>query len=381
MASKKEYMNFWLDQLARYWELAGGRYQILTVESEADHRACMEVLDTVRRLELNRVAGSSVLESHAFAGEQLPFRLTGCRDTKTGQMIGCLRITAAREAYKVQASREEYMLDGIPEVFRNQLSIFTRLAVLKPYRKSPAALLLMAESTLSVLHEGGLGAVLTCEPNLYTMYRRLGLRPIGALHNSPSGGYRLPLIFIPDLPYLESIKSPAVRWKKGLDLSRYDAVCAWYHRFMQAGSARQIGLSDYLPEEDADHRYEILTEGMSEKGRKAFLQNALVVHCHAGDVVLAEQDGSNSLGIILKGKAEVVAHGKKLATMEEGQVFGEMALVLNTRRTASIVAAEEDTEIMLCSPSAYQRLEKDADKACFWQNLAKVLAQRVLEGR
>lgn len=75
---------------------------------------------------------------------------------------------------------------------------------------------------------------------------------------------------------------------------------------------------------------------------------------------------------------KVVIDGKAHVRLQPGELFGEIAFVLDTRRTASLIAAAPDTRILLFSTSAYQRLEEESDKATLWRNLAQVLAQRVL---
>jgi hypothetical protein len=367
-----------IENIKRYWDLATRRYEAFPATNSADIEACVQVLEEVRRKELNRLAGTSVLESHAFAGEKMDFTLMACRDTKTHAIIGCMRITPASYAQSVPASRVEYALDNIPEEHVKSLQIFTRLAVLKPYRKTPAALVLIAESMMHILEAGAKGALISCEPNLYSMYRQLGLRSIGPLHNSPSGGYRIPMIFLPDKEYLESIRSPAMRWGKKFDFRPYDAINQWFRHWWEQNQMSHPGIT-LLQDAKVDAKvHHVLTRGLSEAGCQAFLKNALVIQCQENDVLVAEEDGGKGLGIILSGMVKVVIDGKSHVKLQPGALFGEIAFVLDTRRTASLIAAAPDTRILLFSTSAYQRLEQASDKITLWRNLAQVLAQRVL---
>lgn len=367
-----------IENIKRYWDLATHRYEAFPATNPADIEACVQVLEEVRHKELNRLAGTSVLESHAFAGEKLDFILMACRDTKTHAIIGCMRITPASSAQFVRASRVEYSLDTIPEQYVKSLQIFTRLAVLKPYRKTPAALVLIAESMMHILQTGAKGALISCEPNLYSMYRQLGLRSIGPLHNSPSGGYRIPMIFLPDKEYLESIRSPAMRWGKKFDFRPYAEINQWFRHWWEHSKTSHPGIT-LLKDTKVDSKiHHVLTRGLSDAGCKAFLRNALVIQCQDNDVLVAEEDGGKGLGIIISGMVKVVIDGKAHVRLQPGELFGEIAFVLDTRRTASLIAAAPDTRILLFSTSAYQRLEEESDKATLWRNLAQVLAQRVL---
>jgi CRP-like cAMP-binding protein len=58
----------------------------------------------------------------------------------------------------------------------------------------------------------------------------------------------------------------------------------------------------------------------------------------AGKNLLTEGDYAYELMAIEEGQAEVVRGGKHVATLGPGEFFGEMALLENTLRTASVVA-------------------------------------------
>lgn len=364
--------------IKHYWDIRTKRYEVFPATDPADVQSCMQVLEEVRKKELNRVAGASVLDSHAFSGEQQEYILMACRDKKIGAIIGCMRLTPASEMSSVPASREEYSMDSIPEAHLKTLYIFTRLAILKPYRKTPAALVLMAESMVHLVGKGSKGALLACEPNLYAMYQGLGMRPIGPLHNSPSGGYRIPMIFLVDEEHTRAVKSPALPWVKKMGPERFKDINQWFREWYQQYNVYHLGIS-MLEDAGLDPKvYEVLTIGLSDAGRQGFLKNAMVIQCQENDVLVAEKDGSKSLGIVLDGMVSVVIEGKGLVQLKPGDLFGEIAFVLDTLRTASLVAVKPDTRILMFSASAYYRLDEAADKICFWQNLARVLAQRVL---
>jgi CRP/FNR family cyclic AMP-dependent transcriptional regulator len=58
----------------------------------------------------------------------------------------------------------------------------------------------------------------------------------------------------------------------------------------------------------------------------------------AGKQLLVEGDYAYELMAIEEGEAEVVRRGERVATLGPGEFFGEMALLENTLRTASVVA-------------------------------------------
>lgn len=368
-----------LKSLAAQRDLWFKRYQAFVVTEESDKEACIAVLEEVRRKELNRVAGKSVLDSHSFSGEKVDYELTAVRDTKSGQVVGCMRLTPAKGAKEIQSSREEYHLDLFDEIMLNQMIIFTRLAIIKSYRKTPAALVLISHSFAHVLENGNQGVLMSCEPNLFPMYKSLGLRPIGSLHNSPSGGYRIPMICLPDKEYFNSIGSPAMSLLKNVDFDRYENIRNWYQDFINAQGEIQVGISYFDAQGQSKTGHQIITEGLSEKGRASFLKNAMNVKCARNDVIVAEKDGGKSIGVVRRGFVEVIIDGKTVGILGQGDLFGEIAFVLNINRTAKLVAGTDNTEVVLYSVSAFKRLEKTADQIAIWQNLARILANRILQ--
>lgn len=367
-----------LEKTKFHWDFLKGRYQFLIPKEKQDIEACIHILEEVRRKELNRVSGNSVLDSSAFSGKNLDFQLGACRDSKTNQIIGCMRMTNALEANKIPSSRSEYHLDEIPEELLGKLKIFTRLAVLKPYRKSPAALIIMIECFKAILKEGFQGALMSCEPSLYPMYQRLALRPIGAPHNSSSGGYRIPMVIFLDSYFNQHNKSIAFRWAKKIDLTQYYPIQKWYKELEERHQKTQLGVTHYQIENAAKNIDHIITNGISKKGKRKFLKNTLIVKCKEEDVIISEKDGGKVFGIVNKGGIKVLVEGREVALLGVGEVFGEIAFVLNSNRTATLIAANSETEVLLFSLSGINRLKDQDDKVIIWQNLAKILANRLV---
>ncbi len=67
-----------------------------------------------------------------------------------------------------------------------------------------------------------------------------------------------------------------------------------------------------------------------------------------GDIIVKEGDQAVAFYIIARGKAEVTKGGRTLATLKEGDFFGEMSLLDGYLRSASVRAAE-DTECLVLS--------------------------------
>ncbi|MFT5169276.1 MAG: hypothetical protein ACI8P3_004525, partial [Saprospiraceae bacterium] len=332
-----------LKSIALQWDIFAGRYQAYFATKKDDIDGCIKVLEEVRRKELNRVSGDSVIQSSAFADKETNYQLIACKDTKSGEIIGCMRLTKAREIATIESSREEYLLDLFDDKMIDKFSIFTRLAVLKAYRGSPVALVIMAYAFLDVLEKGGQAILMSCEPNLFKMYKRLGLRPIGSLHNSSSGGYRIPMICMPDLAHFQLIRSPALPLLSTINWEQYRGIKNWYLDLIREKGEIQIGATPYEADESDKEEHWSITQGLSEDSRNRFLKNAISIRCQEGDLLIAKKDGGKFFGIIRRGFGRVLVGGKTIAILSKGNLFGEIAYILDQYRSADVVAGDSST--------------------------------------
>ena len=102
--------------------------------------AGLPVVATATAVEgLGAVDGQSYLEARgaaAFVDAEIPYELYALKDTRSGQVIGCIRVTKAQDIATIAQSREEYHLDKFPPAILARTQVFTRLVILKDYRKS-----------------------------------------------------------------------------------------------------------------------------------------------------------------------------------------------------------------------------------------------------
>ncbi|MDD4151104.1 MAG: cyclic nucleotide-binding domain-containing protein [Candidatus Gracilibacteria bacterium] len=69
----------------------------------------------------------------------------------------------------------------------------------------------------------------------------------------------------------------------------------------------------------------------------------------SGEIIIRQGDESNGKGyIILSGKVSVEISGEKIASLDAGNIFGEIALLNEEERTATIIA-ETDLELLILS--------------------------------
>ena len=74
-----------------------------------------------------------------------------------------------------------------------------------------------------------------------------------------------------------------------------------------------------------------------------------------GETLFKQGDKGDKAYMIVHGLMEVVVDGKKVGLMREGEVFGEMALILNQRRSATIMS-NQPTELVSISKENFDEL-------------------------
>ncbi|MCD6287956.1 MAG: cyclic nucleotide-binding domain-containing protein [Candidatus Hydrogenedentes bacterium] len=72
-------------------------------------------------------------------------------------------------------------------------------------------------------------------------------------------------------------------------------------------------------------------------------------------LIFNKGDLGDSMYVILAGKVEVIDHNKVIASLERGDMFGEMGLLSREPRSATAIA-REDTSLFILSENALNKL-------------------------
>lgn len=352
------------------WDLRMGPFRAFFPSTEEDRKRCAHLAqNNLFEENYNTVTAD---------GDQIIRQIAACEDTRTGEIVACLFLEDALQMSNSSKKSTIYNLSLFNEEQLSETVILSHLSLDNIDQKATVVQVFLSHCFIEILKAGGQAMVISCDVGYFSIYKRLGMRPIGALTKSDQGNSFIPMIFIPDKNYLTLISSPVLDTLRGADFTKYETVCTWYYKLVKENSELQIGSAVY-PENNAEFvGHQSITEGLSEAGLAAFLNNAMVVDCREGEVLLMENDGGRTFGFIQKGIVKVVIGGKTVVLLSEGDIFGELAFILNTKRTAQVIATSDETEIVLFSATAINSLENEADKVAIWQNLARVLAQRVV---
>jgi serine/threonine-protein kinase len=145
-------------------------------------------------------------------------------------------------------------------------------------------------------------------------------------------------------------------------------------------SPRLVAIVNKALEPDPDRRYQSVLE--LQEDLRQFLRGGLYLPQEVyapGKPIVCEGDVGDAAFLILQGRCRAfrTADGKEetLATMGPGEVFGEMALLLDEPRAATVVAVDEVTVSVLDYDTLHAGLGLDG-----WTGaLVKALAKRFFE--
>jgi len=94
----------------------------------------------------------------------------------------------------------------------------------------------------------------------------------------------------------------------------------------------------------------------------------------AGDTVFSEGEPGDSMYVVVSGTAEISVRGKRVETAKTGTIFGEMALIDNSPRSATVVAVE-DCSLIAINATRFSALTREAPD--FALHVMRAMADRL----
>jgi len=93
-----------------------------------------------------------------------------------------------------------------------------------------------------------------------------------------------------------------------------------------------------------------------------------------GEVIMRKGDIGQDAYVVVRGQVEIVDdHGVVLKTLKDGDVFGELALLIHTPRTAT-VRAKSSCDLMALDKASFARILRDHPQ--FAARVAKIAKER-----
>ena len=120
-----------------------------------------------------------------------------------------------------------------------------------------------------------------------------------------------------------------------------------------------------------------LFRGLNHKQIETIGKQADTVQVSAGSKVIREGEHGEEFFIVLSGEVSVSCQGMEVATLGDGDFFGELALFDPAPRDATVTALS-DTELLVVSAQRFQPLLQDVPLLA--RKVTSHLARRVREG-
>lgn len=117
-------------------------------------------------------------------------------------------------------------------------------------------------------------------------------------------------------------------------------------------------------------------EGLTQKEIAYFIMMSETKQFGKGAKILSEGDESNNSAYLIEsGSVDVYRHGKKIDSLQSGDIFGEMALIADEPRSATIIA-NDDTEVLVLSKDEFLMLCKKSE---IFEDIKRKILGRVKE--
>lgn len=93
-----------------------------------------------------------------------------------------------------------------------------------------------------------------------------------------------------------------------------------------------------------------------------------------GDVVIDQEDEADGMYVITSGEVEVGIDKKVVTSLEVNDFFGEMALVVHARRSATIRVVSEKLSTLFLSKEAFKAIKDELG-----EDVKREILQRIIE--
>jgi len=312
---------------------------------------------------------------------------------ENGEIVATARATWGGDAPLPQRMIDQYQLAPfLAEVPESAVSVGERGMVVPRLRGTDLFLRLIGESLRFANQHRIQLCFGDCEPHLLNLYLGLGNRTYSKKNvNSPEAGYLIPLLFVPeDVAYLRRIHSPLLEYVT--DFGEDARIPACVERFVAEGTAvksrRLVESATYWSEvhgalSGIEGIRPAALDGFTEEDAARCLEKSTIIECRAGDRVLKKGGVARNLYVVLDGTLEARDGETAVGVFGAGDVFGEMAFLLERPRTKDVYAATDGVRVLSLSEATLRQMIKSDPRiaAQLLLNISKMLCLRILKER
>ena len=222
-----------------------------------------------------------------------------------------------------------------------------------------------------------------CEPHLLSLYLGRGRRTYSTKNiNTPEAGYLIPLVAFPQGP--EALRGVGAH-------TGPDGMPDCVEQILDGGggavmSPLMTSADDYvLHLRAAMHEIEAQKisafHAFTDEEVERCLARSNVIECASGDHVLKKGGAARNIFVVLDGTLEARDGEQVVGVIRTGEVFGEMAFLLERPRTLDVYAASDPVRVLSLSESTIRTMvaEDPAVAAKLLFNISKMLCVRIVK--
>jgi hypothetical protein len=300
-----------------------------------------------------------------------------------GEVVGTARLSWGGQGF-TERQIDEYRLGPfLAELPHEYVTVAERVMV-KPELRGTG----LVEEVLQCRDDTGLAHDMrimfgACEPHLLSLYLGRGRRTYSATNiNTPEAGYLIPIVGFPQGP--EALRGVGAGTDPG-------AMPECIERILSGGGGAVMSPMTTSPDDYALHlraaMHEIEAQDISafhaftDDEVERCLGHSNVIECAFGDRVLKKGGVARNLFVVLDGTLEARDGEQVVGVIHTGEVFGELAFLLERPRAFDVYAASDSVRVLSLSESTIRRMitEDPSVAAKLLFNISRMLCVRVVK--
>jgi hypothetical protein len=309
---------------------------------------------------------------------------------RDGEVVGTSRFTWGGDGPFSARQIEQYHLAPFLAELPPEAMVVGERGMVAPHLRGSGLFREMGRETRRFVNDRRIQLIFgACEPHLLSLYLGRGARTYAKRNvNSPEAGYLIPIVtVVEDVDYLRRIGSPDAESLQDFGADARVPECVgrlitgggsvMSHRLTEYGS--YFGEIQRALSELAESRFSAL-DGLTAEEAARWLGKSNIIECSAGDRVLKKGGVARNMFVVLDGTLEVRDGETVVRALGPGEVFGEMAFLLQQPRSMDVYAATDGVRVLSLSERMLrQMIDSDAQAAAkLLLNISKMLCLRLL---
>jgi GNAT superfamily N-acetyltransferase len=297
------------------------------------------------------------------------------------EVVGTARLSWGADGFSPRQIDEYSLAPFLDQLPAGMLAVGERVMVMPRYRGTGLVdELLEYRRSLAAARDVRI-VFSACEPHLLSLYLSQGRKTYADKNiNGIEAGYLIPLVSFPQgVEVLATLADALGAEPECVDRILSDTGGAVLSPLMAAAGEYPEQIRRTLHEID-DQEISAF-HGFTDDEIERCLNHSNVIGCAAGDRVLKKGGVARNIFVVLGGTLEVRDEDRVVAVLQTGDVFGEMAFLLERPRLLDTYAATDAVRVLSLSERALRTMISDdaVVAAKLLLNISKMLCVRLIQ--